>query len=154
MKKWILGLFPILLCVLLAGCGATDPELEQFQADFEEFCINVSMLDTSINGIDASSENATAELLDYIDQLEMEFQRLAAMDFPEDYDYLEQLSQEAGEYMSTAAEAYHTAYESEPFAENYSDFAFENYRRAYRRVQVIIIYLHGEQPQEQYLSGE
>lgn len=154
MKRAILGFLAILLpCLFLAGCG-TDKDLEKFRTDFENFCINISALDTAINGIDAESEDAKNELLKYIDQLNAEFATLAAMDFPEEFDALEPLAEEAGSYMAEAASAYHTAYEGETFAENYSDYAYENYMRAYRRVQIIITYLHGEEPQDADLTSD
>ena len=105
-------------------------------------------MDTAINKIDASDENAEKELLGYIDQLETEFEDLAQLNFPEEFKYLENLSDEASEYMKEAAKAYHTAYEGETFAANYNDYAFENYKRAYRRIQIILAYLHGEDPKE------
>ena len=136
-----------LLSFLLTGCGE-DKELTQFKEAFESFCIEVSTLDTAINKIDASDENAEKELLGYIDRLENEFEKLAQLNFPEEFQYLENLSDEASGYMKEAAKAYHTAYEGESFASNYNDYAFENYKRAYRRIQIILAYLHGEDPKE------
>lgn len=136
-----------LFSALLTGCGE-NKELAQFKEEFEAFCVEVSTLDTSINRIDASDENAEKELLGYIDRLETEFEDLAQLDFPEEFKYLENLSDEASEYMKEAAKAYHTAYEGETFAANYNDYAFENYKRAYRRIQIILAYLHGEDPKE------
>ncbi len=151
-KKALRLLFLVCICLLLVGCGKDDEELEQFRTDIENFCINISTLDTAINKIDASSDNAKEELLGYIDQLEEEFLTLASLDFPEDFDYLEPLAAEASSYMAEAASAYHTAYSGEEFAQNYSDYAYENYKRAYKRVQIIITYLHGESPQDAGLT--
>ena len=153
MKSKIIMICSILLCLLLSGCGR-DPALEQFKEDFEVFCINISTLDTSINSIDPSADDAKEKLLDYIDQLDSEFQNLAQMDFPEEFDYLEPLADSADQYMSEAASAYHTAYSGETYAENYNDYAYENYKRAYKRIQVLIAYLHGEEPQDADLADE
>lgn len=143
----------LLICTILSGCGK-DEELENFSQDFENFCINISTLDTSINNIDANNEKAKEELLYYIDQLDAQFRSLAALDFPEKFDDLEALAKQASEYMSEAASAYHTAYSGDTYAENYNDYAYEYYKRAYRRVQVIITYLHGEEPQDADLTEE
>ena len=143
----------LLICTILSGCGK-DEELENFSRDFENFCINISTLDTSINNIDANNEKAKEELLYYIDQLDAQFRSLAALDFPEKFDDLEALAKQASEYMSEAASAYHTAYSGDTYAENYNDYAYEYYKRVYRRVQVIITYLHGEEPQDADLTEE
>ena len=140
------------LCLMLTGCGE-DPELTRFKNDFENFCINVSTLDTSINKINADSDSATDELLGYIDQLEEEFESLAAMDFPEEFDYLEELADQASEYMTEAAVSYHEAFADE-YQENVGDYAYKNYKRAYKRIQIILIYLHGEEPQDEDLISE
>ncbi len=141
------------LCLLLSGCGR-DPELDQFKEDFEIFCINISTLDTSINNIDPAADDAKSKLLGYIDQLDSEFQNLAQMDFPEEFDYLESLADDASAYMSEAASAYHTAYSGEVYAENYNDYAYENYKRAYKRIQILITYLHGDELQDADLTDE
>lgn len=138
------------LCLTTTGCGE-DPELTEFKTNFENFCINVSALDTSINQIDAQSDTASEELLDCIDRLNEQFQILAGFDFPEEFDYLEELSDQAGEYMAVAASSYHEAYADGSFDQYMSDYAYANYKRAYKRVQIILIYLHGEEPQDEDL---
>ncbi len=151
MKRKIAAAIAVLyLCLTVTGCGE-DPELALFKASFENFCINVSTLDTCINQIDAQSDTASEELLGYIDQLNEQFQLLASLDFPEEFDYLEELSDQAGEYMATATSSYHEAYADGSFDRYKSDYAYANYKRAYKRVQIIIIYLHGETPQDEDL---
>lgn len=152
-KKGMAAAAVLALGLLLTGCGE-DPELTRFKNEFENFCINVSALDTSINNIDAESDTATDELLGYIDQLEDEFETLAEMDFPEEFDYLEELADQAGEYMSEAADSYHEAYANDSYEANLSDYAYKNYKRAYKRIQIILIYLHGEEPQDEDLISE
>lgn len=149
-RKMAAVIAALYLCLTLTGCGE-DPELAAFKTDFENFCINVSALDTSINRIDAQSDTASEELLGYIDQLNQQFQILAGFDFPEEFDYLEELSDQAGEYMAEAASSYHEAYADGSFDQYMSDYAYANYKRAYKRVQIILIYLHGEEPQDEDL---
>lgn len=129
--------------ILCAGCGA-DPEITQFKNDLDTFCENVAQLDESINNIDTESDNATALALGYLDKLDAEFQNFAEMDFPEDYDYLESLADEAGTYMSESVKSYHTLYESEEYDETTASYARENSARAFKRVQVILDVLQGE----------
>ena len=143
----------IFVSLSLAGCGE-DPQLTQFKDEIETFCTNISNLDTSINSIDASSDTASEELLGYLDELDAEFQKLAAIDFPEEFDYLENLSDEASEYMTEAVSNYHTVYSGAAYDETTAAYAHENYSRAYKRVQVIITFLHGETPQDADLTIE
>ncbi len=142
-------LFPVVAGILtafsLTACG-TDPELTQFKENMDEFCAKVSEINESINEIDAQADDASALALEYLDQLDQEFQVFAEMDFPEEYDYLESLADEASEYMTTAVESYHTAYADDGYDESTADYARENSARAFKRVRVILDILHGEDP--------
>lgn len=134
----------LIICMLLTGCGV-DPKLTKFKQDIEDFCITISEIDTSINNVNAESEYATTELLGYLDELDMKFQVFAQLDFPEEFDYLEALADEASAYMTTAVESYHEAYKDNSYVEATAQYAQENYSRAYKRIQIIITFLHGDQ---------
>lgn len=151
--KIVLIMSLLLSGLLLSGCGE-DSELKQFKADIDSFCTNISELDTSINNIDAESETASQELLGYLDQLDIEFENFATIDFPEEFDYLEHLSDEASDYMKEAVSSYHDAYSNGAYNEHTAEYAHENYSRAYRRVQIIITFLHGEEPEDADLNIE
>lgn len=137
----------------LTACGE-DPELTQFRNSIESFCTEISQIDTAINSIDASSESAVAELLSYLDSLEVAFQGFAELDFPEEFDYLEEIADQAGDYMSTAVSGYHEAYSAGAYDQYTAAYAGENYSRAYKRVQIIITFLHGETPEDVDLQME
>lgn len=154
-------LFPILAGILmfasLTACG-TDPEITQFKRDMDAFCAAVADLNESINSIDAEADNAASLALDYLDQLDKQFQDFAEMDFPEEYDYLEALADEAGDYMAEAVKSYHEAYADEGYNQETAEYARENSARAFKRVQVILDILHGEDPSsetgtEENISG-
>ncbi len=130
-----------------SGCGS-DPEITQFKNDLNVFCENVAELDESINNINAEAENASVLALGYLDKLDNEFQNFAEMDFPEQYDYLEPLADEASSYMTEAVKSYHTLYESDSYDEATSAYAKENSARAFKRVQVILDVLQGEYTSE------
>ena len=152
MKKKLLAFTAGLLTALaLAACGK-DPGLTQFKEEIDSFCTEISNIDTEINNVDAQSENATAELLGYLDQLDVAFQDFAALDFPAEFDYLESLADEASEYMTTAVESYHDVYSDDGYDQATADYAKENYARAYKRIQIIITFLHGEQPEDVNLT--
>lgn len=143
----------IVTAALLAGCGA-DPETTQFKNDMETFCDNVAELDTAINNIDVENDNATSLALGYLDKLDIEFQNFAEMDFPEEYDYLESLADEAGNYMTEAVKSYHNLYEAEGYDEDTATYARENSARAFKRVQVILDVLQGEYVENEASDGD
>lgn len=139
--------------VILTACGE-DPELTQFRNSVESFCTKISQIDTEINSIDASSGDAVTKLLSCLDELEDAFQGFAELDFPEEFDYLEELAGQAGDYMSTAVSSYHDAYGGASYDEYTAAYASENYSRAYKRIQIIITFLHGETPEDVDLKIE
>lgn len=146
MKKRIYAiLIGILTILTLSGCG-TDPELTKFKNEIDAFCTAISEIDTSINNVDAGSKYAISELLGYLSDLEEEFENFSKLDFPEEFDYLEGLADEASEYMTTAVAGYKEAYANDSYDETKAEYAKENYSRAYKRIQIIISFLHGEEP--------
>lgn len=56
--------------------------------------------------------------------------------------------------MSTAVSSYHDAYSGEFYDESAAAYASENYSRAYKRVQIIITFLHGDIPEDVDLQME
>ena len=114
----------------------------------DSFCTKISEIDTSINEIDASSDKAVEELLSHLDELKVTFNDFAKLDFPEVFDYLESVAQEASDYMDTAVSSYHDAYSNDSYNEYTAEYAQGNYARAYKRVQIIISFLHNETPED------
>ena len=98
-----------LISILFSACGE-DTALSQFRRSMDDFCTRISEIDTSINSIDAEAENASEELLTYLDDLDIVFQAFARLDFPEEFDYLENLADESSEYMTEAVKSYHDAF--------------------------------------------
>lgn len=145
--KVCLLLAVVLTVVSLTACGE-DPKLTQFRNNIEIFCTKVSVIDNSINSIDAQSDNAVSELLSDLDELNSVFQSFADLDFPEEFDYLEELADKSSEYMSIAVSSYHDAYRNDSYNESTAEYAKENYSRAYKCIQIIITFLHGDTPDD------
>lgn len=143
----------VLASIMLIACGE-DPELIRFRQSMDEFCTMVSVIDANINSIDPESENATTELLSYLDDLDLVFQSFAKLDFPEEFYYLEDLAAESSEYMTEAVKSYHEAFSNGSYNEYTAEYAKEYYSRAYKRVQIIITFLHGEKPDDPDLKIE
>ena len=142
--KLLLLLSAALLCFVLSGCGE-DPVMSKFQQDIDSFCSRVAEIDTGINSINAQSETARDELLNYLDQLDQAFKIFSEISIPDEYSYMEQLTSEASSYMTTAVEAYHEAFRGDSYNEATAEYARENYERAYKRVTVLLQLLHGEE---------
>ena len=138
------GLSISILC--LTGCGA-DPEITAFKNDLNTFCENIAQIDQSINSIDVTADNATVLALGYLDKADQEFKNFAELDFPEDYDYLEPLADEASAYMTEAVKSYHIIYSENGYDADMAAYAKENSARAAKRVQVILDVLQGEYEQ-------
>lgn len=131
----------------LTACGE-DSELTQFRKSVDDFCDKISEIDSDMNNIDAEADGAVSEFLGYLDELDLVFQSFAKLDFPEEFDYLEATADEASQYMTTAVESYHEAYSNGSYNEYTAEYAYGNYSRAYKRIQIIISFLHGETPDD------
>ena len=142
----------LLAAFSLTACGndadEANEEIANFKTEIDAFCTAISTIDTSINTLDAEAEDASTQLLGYLDDLDGEFQDFAELDFPAEYDYLEHLADEAGDYMTEAVTHYHKAYDGDTYDENTAEYAKQNYSRAYKRIQIIISFLHGEEPED------
>ena len=154
MKKRVQVIFAAFLAALMLTACGEDPALTQFKKSMDDFCTKISQIDNSINSIDAQSDNAKTELLANLDDLDLVFQNFAKLDFPEEFDYLEGLAKESSEYMTEAVKSYHEAYGDNSYNEYVAEYAIQNYSRAYKRVQIIISFLHGEEPTDPDLSIE
>ncbi len=135
----------VLTLFLLAGCGESK-ELAEFRTSFEAFCSDVAGIDASINSIDATADDAVPSLLALFDELDVKFQELAA---PEEFAYMEDLADEASENMTLAIENYHLAYEAEIYDASAAGIASQYYERAYKRIQYMITFMHGEVPDDE-----
>lgn len=141
----------VLLClgvlIGMTGCGR-DPELENYKENMNTFFESVASYDISINAIDPTSEDAVAQLLTLLDNMSASFTQMAELTVPQVFIGVEQLADEADEYMKEAVALYHQAFEAEVFDENIEEAAQENYSRANLRIQYILSILHGDIPEE------
>lgn len=144
-KKFFISVAAVLMAAVLTACGE-DPELVRFRKEIDAFCNKLAEIDAAMNGMDAEADGAVTEFLGYMNDLDIVFQSFAALDFPEEFDYLETTADEASSYMTTAAESYKEAYSNGSYNEYTAEYAYENYARAYKRVQIILSFLHGETP--------
>ena len=104
-----------------------------------------------MNSIDPASDTAVNQLLSQLDQIDMLFQQLAAIEVPDDFEdqfgNIEELADEAADYMTEADSLYHEAYAEERLDESLLMAADENYSRAMKRVNYIAQLLQGQIPE-------
>ncbi len=148
--KLLLLLF--LTAITLNGCGR-DTELENYKANMNQFFENIRVFHESINAIDPNSETAVSELLRLLDSMNTSFAQMASLEVPDGFPGVEQLADEASEYMNTAVSYYHQAYDGE-YNANLEDAARQNYERANVRFQYIVSILHGNIPEEIYTDED
>lgn len=152
-KPVFISIAAILTSIMLTACGE-DPVLSQFKKDMDRFCTKISEIDTAINSIDATADNAASELLICLDELDIVFQGFARLDFPEEFDYLESLADESSLFMTEAVKNYHDAYSNGVYNDAIAEYAKQYYIKAYKRIQIIITCLHGETPSDADLTIE
>lgn len=137
----------VLLCGLwMTGCGE-DETLTAYQEDMNTFFEHIAEYNDGMNSIDASAEDATQQLLSYLDRLQAEITWMAELETPEQFSVADSLADEADENMRQAVELYHRAYEADVFDEATAQAAREYYDRANLRIHYIIMILHGEIPE-------
>lgn len=155
-KKWgkhkVLFLLFALFSLTVTGCGK-DAELENYKANMNQFFENIKIFDSSINAIDPNSETAVSDLLGLLDSMNTSFAQMASLNVPEGFPGVEELADEASEYMAEAVSYYHQAYEGE-YDANLENVARQNYERANVRFQYIVSILHGDIPEEIYTYEE
>lgn len=143
----LLALCAILLCGMwMTGCGE-DEALTTYQEDMNTFFEHIAEINDGMNSIDASADDATQQLLSYLDQLQAEVAWMAELETPDQFSAVDSLADEADENMQQAVTLYHEAYGSGEYNEPIAEAAGEYYDRANLRIQYIIMILHGEIPE-------
>lgn len=145
-----------LLMLGLCACGSTaeEKELADFSEAMSDFTESIEEADTKINELDTTKNESVDELLSLLDGLDAEFQELAELSVPEQYQSIEKLADEASENMSNAVSYFHTAYEAEEFDSDSADIAYQYYTRAMTRVEYIGYVLVGEIPENENVTVE
>ena len=144
------------MCVLflITACGKkTDPELEAYKESMTSFYDRLTYFDAAINAIDPNAEDARSQLLGYMDEMNSEYQTMAALKIPEAFSGISDIAVEAADYMQKADETYHLAYDN-GFDEESENLASQYYQRANARVLVMLQVLHGEVPEGDNVTVE
>lgn len=150
MNRYKFKILPLTLGIALyiSGCGKnTDEEkaLADFSQSISDFSAAIREADEKINSLDVSSDTSVNELMQILDDLDVEFTRLAEIEVPQQYAGIESLADQAGQNMSNAVLYYHSAFEAENFNQNDADVAYQYYERAMQRVEYIGYILTGDE---------
>jgi hypothetical protein len=146
---------------MFTGCGDQNQQstaVANFEQDINLMCDTIASIDDKINSISFNYQNedeykdAKNTLVEQLTLLEEEFVAFSEMDFPTNYDYLEEMADEAGAYMTEAVNSYILMYADDSYTTEMEAYANENYARAYKRVDIILSLLRGETPNEEGLT--
>ncbi|MBE5875347.1 MAG: hypothetical protein E7290_00510 [Lachnospiraceae bacterium] len=141
-----------ILALGLTGCGYKTEEekaLANFSSSISSFTNTILSIDMQMNELDVTDENACADLLMMLDNLDKEFQSLAELSVPEQYLSIEKLADEASDNMSIAVSYFHSAYEAATFDAVDADVAHQYYERAMTRIEYIGYVLTGDIPEDE-----
>lgn len=141
----------LLVSVLLAGCGK-NAELDKFYSEMDDFTAQVDISFDNLNSVDPESETGVEDMLAAMDDLAAQFTTLADIEVPRQFSAVEDLADEAGEYMAEAASLYREAYADEEYNENVASAALEYYNRAVKRLNYISQILQGEMPTDDSIT--
>lgn len=145
MKKRIF-LFVAFACFFIAGCDK-DPALETYNENLSTFTTNISDISNRMEEIDTTSDTARSEVLSCLDEMKEQFLILAEMEVPKEFASIENLADEASDYMTEAVTLYHQVFEAGQYSEETASIAQENYNRAMKRLSYISSLLQGELPE-------
>ncbi len=145
-KRYIITGCLILGMMLFAGCGEKE-ELTVFKDEINSFYEEVSIIEDNMQSIDESSEDAVTTLLIYLEQMVIQFEQLSQLEVPAEFISVEELADDAYEYMVEAVRLYEEAYEEDYVSDPLIQAASENYASAMRRVNYIALLLQGEIPE-------
>ena len=146
LRKYTLFIVLLVSMFVFTGCGEKE-ELTAFENDMKNFYDEVSAIESAISQIDASSETAVDNLLVNMEEMAACFQSLANIEVPMEFISIEELADDASDYMNEAVRLYSEAYEEDYISDSLIQAAIENYDSAMKRINYIAVLLQGEIPE-------
>lgn len=145
MKKFRVLISGLLTSALLLGCSSLQgPDVSAYKDNMSQFFDNVAALDEAINNLDTSQDDYVATLMTYLDQLDQTFTQMGALEVPNGFTGVKELSEDAASNMTEAVANYHTAFEGGEYRDDIAQRAYLAYAKASSELQYIIRILHGE----------
>ena len=163
MKIRIQLLTIIMSVFLFSGCSSNakqdnSSDLTAFRETVDTFCNTIAETDQKINSIDTASETYGTDIITSLNLLDSSFAEFAAVDFPEEYDYLEHLADEASDYMTQAVAGFTKVYSDNSLSAEQLQAEYDNaaelYNNAFKRIKVIMTFLNGETSEDANVSSQ
>lgn len=139
----------IALCVL-TGCGKEEkPQYDytDFKQSMTDFFKEIEETNNKFSEIDASADNSTDLMREYLKNMEQSYKKLAEIEPPEQYKATESLADEAYNYIIEANKFYDQSFAENSLNEYTLEAANECLSRARLRLQYIIGILHNDIPE-------
>ena len=109
--RFVKPYFLLLLPLAFSGCGAKeDPLLAPYREGIESSAAKIREIGGRIDALDPSADDADAQLLATLDEMEGAFKELAELKAPSDFSHAEELADNASNLMTDAVTLYHDAY--------------------------------------------
>ena len=145
----------ILICIFaLCGCKSgsestsSGSDLSEFRNQVDSFNAKIAEIDSAINSVNTSEAGFEQKVTGSLNELNTAFSDFSNTDFPEEFDYLEHLADEAAEYMNSAVSIYISVYTDDSLSpesmQEKFDEADKQYSNAFKRIKVIMTFLNGE----------
>lgn len=132
--------------IFLSSCSSPKLKaLEEYKSNMSAFFDAVQEYNDSINSVDMNDTAYKAALLQNLDGLKAEFDKLKTYTIPEEFASINSITNDAADSMAAAVNLYHKAYDGE-FDQSAADEAFAYYTRANKELKIILQVLHGEDP--------
>lgn len=136
-----------LICMIIfSGCGEKE-ELTIFKDEMDNFYTEIFNIEADMHEIEEEDENSLSSLLSSLEEMAVQFEKLAELEVPEEFISVEELADDASDYMNEAVRLYSEAYEEDYVSDSLIQAAIENYDSAMKRINYIAILLQGEIPE-------
>jgi len=143
----------------LTACSASGAgkEVSEYKKSVETFYDTLVDIDSEINEIDASSQEAIDKLFEEFDKLQTNYATMAELNVPtknvpDTFAYIPDLADEASTYMAQANDYLKQSFSDSSYNENTLKAALECYNRANKRALYIVSLLNGNLPKDENIS--
>lgn len=145
-KKYSVISVLLLSMFVFSGCGEKE-ELTVFKEEMDHFYTEVFNIEADMDEITEEDEDSLSSLLASLEEMSVQFEKLAELEVPEEFISVEELAEDASDYMNEAVRLYGEAYEEDYVSDSLIQAAVENYDSAMKRINYIAILLQGEIPE-------
>ena len=134
--------------VLLTGCSSGEKEeLESYYETMDSFLEKVRQETLSLEELDPSDPQAAETAVGILDEMKQSFSEAASADTPEEYVNVQEMIEQADDYLEGASGHFHDALAENPMNGDLYETGVKYYEKAMERIDYAITFLHGEVPE-------